>query len=379
MRLEHFRIDHRDDLAQVLATVHWEDNETPPSDLFIATTAEFEADLAPDPNAFLVGCLVPAMYLGERRIRVDAAICPELKEGLDTAMALMQHWSPERFVPLAIEAPHRTAARYRPTVRRCGAFLSGGFDSLAALRLNRLNYHQDHPGYIHDCLVVHGFDIGGVVARGMKFHVFERALAHMAPVARDAGVTLIPVYTNIRHLCDERDLWLDKFFGAVLAAVGHALGPRISLLNIASSFDIPNLVPCGSHPMLDPLYGSAEVRIRHRDHGLSRLEKLRIVAGWPVAFNHFRVCLANVPDQLNCGRCEKCVRTMTELLAIGQLHRTAAFDADDVTPDMLAAFRIDIRHREVFYGDLIDPLRAMGRDDLADAIAAGIAGRRPAL
>jgi len=39
---------------------------------------------------------------------------------------------------------------------------------------------------------------------------------------------------------------------------------------------------------------------------------------------------------------------------------------------MLSAFRIDIRHREVFYGELIDPLRARGRHDLADAIAQGI-------
>jgi hypothetical protein len=372
MILDNFRVTVADGLAQALATIRWEDREAAPRDLFITTTDRFANDLAADPHAFLVGCLVPAIYLGERRIQIAEAICPELKEGLTTAMALMQHWSPDRFRPLAIEAPLRRSARYRPAQRRCGGFLSGGFDSLAALRLNRRHYAPDHPGYIRDCLVVHGFDIGGVVARGMKYHVFDRTLKHLAPIAEDAGVELIPVYTNIRHLCDDRDLWLDKFFGAVLASVAHALSPRLSLVNIASSFDIPNLVPCGSHPLLDPEYGSTEVRIRHRDHGLSRLEKLRIVAEWPVAFNHFRVCLANVPDKLNCGRCEKCVRTMTELLAIGELHHTTAFDENDVTPDMLSAFRIDIRHREVFYGELIDPLRALGRHDLADAIAEGI-------
>ena len=87
------------------------------------------------------------------------------------------------------------------------------------------------------------------------------------------------------------------------AAAVHAFAPRINLAWLASSYDIPHLHPCGSHPLLDPEYGSSDLQIRHRDVGLSRMEKLKIVAGWEVAFQNFRVCLANVPDKLNCGRC----------------------------------------------------------------------------
>lgn len=47
----------------------------------------------------------------------------------------------------------------------------------------------------------------------MKFHVFDRALDAISKITDDAGTTLIPVYTNIRHLCDERELWLDSFSG----------------------------------------------------------------------------------------------------------------------------------------------------------------------
>jgi hypothetical protein len=190
----------------------------------------------------------------------------------------------------------------------------------------------------------------------------------MAPVAADAGITLVPVYTNVRHLCDERDLWLTYFFGAVLAAAGHALAGRLRLLFIASSYDIPNLHPCGSHPMLDPEYSSQSLAVRHRDLALSRLEKHRIVADWPAAFHNFRVCLANVPDRLNCGRCEKCVRTMTELAAIGRLQDTRAFEGETVTPEHFDAFDITIRGRDAFYRDLLAPLAARGRMDLVDTI-----------
>ncbi|MCF8126739.1 MAG: hypothetical protein K9J51_11015, partial [Desulfotignum sp.] len=212
------------------------------------------------------------------------------------------------------------------------------------------------------------FDIGGVQERGAKFHVFDRAMTAISKITRDAGTTLVPVYTNIRHLCDERSLWLDSFFGAVLAAMAHSFSDRVNLMFIASSYDIPNLHPCGSHPLLDPEYSSYAVRIRHRDYELSRLEKIKIVSKWDTAFQNFRVCLANVPDLLNCGRCEKCVRTMTELTALGLLHKTRAFAADEVTPADIAQFDITIRVRPPFYRPLIPLLRRQGRGDLAGTI-----------
>jgi hypothetical protein len=101
------------------------------------------------------------------------------------------------------------------------------------------------------------------------------------------------------HLCDDRDLCLNRFFGAGRAAVCHAFAPRLDRVEIAVSFDLPNRVPCGSHPMLDPEYGSFDVRIRHRDVELSR---------------------------------------------------------------------INIRHREPFYEELLEPLAARGRFDLVEVI-----------
>jgi hypothetical protein len=307
-------------------------------------------------------------------------------------MNILAHWTQGQDTPIKIEAKTREAGtreaenqeaenkeaenrdiRNREgtnqlTEPRAGMVMSGGMDSLAALRLNRLNYPQDHPGYVKDSFFLHGFDIGGVMERGMKFHVFDRAREAILKITKDAGTRLIPVYTNIRHLCDERKLWLDSFFGAVLAAMAHSFSTRINLMFIGSSYDIPNLHPCGSHPLLDPEYSSYNTRIRHRDYELSRLEKIKIVSTWDTAFQNFRVCLANVPDRLNCGKCEKCVRTMTELTALGLLHKTRAFVEDEVTPEDIEQFDITIRVRPPFYRPMIPLLRQQGRDDLAHAI-----------
>ena len=270
--------------------------------------------------------------------------------------------------PLQIEADCRTGLHESPTRGRAGQFLSGGIDSLCALKTNRDIYPRTHPGSVKDCLLVHGFDIGGVIERGAKYHVFERAKAHMAVVAEDAGVSLIPVYTNIRHLCDQRELWLNYFFGAVLAAVAHAFVSRMNLVYVASSYDLPNLHRCGSHPLLDPLFSSTQMRIVHKDVHLSRMEKHRIVSQWDAAFQNFRVCLANTPDRLNCGVCEKCTRTRTELLALGLLDKTKAFVENDVTPEELLKYSITIRGREIFYQDMLKPLTEIGRTDLVEVI-----------
>jgi hypothetical protein len=370
MRLSDLNKKTADGLVRVSATVTWEDCDEPERDIYIETEEGFADAIEPLPDAFLVGALIPALHLGEQRLAVDGAACPRLKEGLNMVMRLMQLWTQGQMKPLQLEVNTLAKPRYNASTRRAGLFLSGGIDSLAALRLNRLHYPKDHPGAVQDCLLVHGFDIGGVMARGMKYHVFERAKEHMAPVARDAGVNLIPVYTNIRHLHDHRDLWLNRFFGAVLGAVSQAFAPRLARMEIAASYDLPNLVPCGSHPMLDPEYSSFDVQVRHRDVELSRIEKLRLIADWDVALQNLRVCLANVQDRLNCGRCEKCVRTMTGLLAVGALHKTRAFAENDVTPDLFDAFRINIRHREPFYEELLEPLKTIGRQDLVNLIEA---------
>ncbi len=370
MKITDIQLTQDSDFAIASARVSFEQSDHPGKDVYIKTPVEYARGFDANPDAFLVGCLLPALHLGEKRIFLEGAVCPFLKEGVHVAMHILSHWTQGRYVPIPVES--RVRKHQDPPAQHgagAGMVMSGGMDSLAALRQNRLHYPDTHPAYVRDSFFLHGFDIGGVVERGAKFHVFDRAMTAVSRITQDAGTSLVPVYTNIRHLCDDRALWLDSFFGAVLAAMAHGFSSRINLMFIASSYDIPHLHPCGSHPLLDPEYSSYGMRIRHRDYELSRLEKIRIVSQWDTAFQNFRVCLANVPDQLNCGKCEKCVRTMTELTALGLLHKTRAFEADEITPADISRFDITIRVRPPFYRPLIPLLKEQGRDDLARTIA----------
>jgi hypothetical protein len=59
---------------------------------------------------------------------------------------------------------------------------------------------------------------------------------------------------------------------------------------------------------------------------------------------------------------------MTELTALGLLHKTRAFVEDKVMPADIEQFDITIRVRPPFYRPMVPLLRQQGRDDLADTI-----------
>ena len=368
MRITDLAREKQENTTRISARVGWEDCDQPERVVFMETPDPFGDSMSVKPETFLVGCIMPALHFGEKRIEMDHDICPELMEGLETVMAIMEMWTEGGFRPLELDTGTKRTRTVQNRRDRSAMVFSGGIDSIATLQLNRRRYPESHPGYIRDCLFIHGFDIGGVQERGMKYYVFDRALAAMKKITDHAGAELIPIYTNIRHLCDERDLWLNRFFGAVLAAAAHSFSDRFDRFSIASSYDLANLGPCGSHPLLDPEYSSFDLGIRHRDLAWTRIDKIKLVSEWPVALSNMRVCLANVKDRLNCGKCEKCVRTMTGLVAAGALERCDAFVENDVALDLFNAFKITIRHREPFYEELLPHLREKGRDDIVQVI-----------
>jgi len=376
VKIENLRTEKEGSRARVAATVTWEDCDRPAHELYFETEEEFGKGLTCNPHAFLVGCVLPAMHNGEKRLFIEGEVCPELRENLITAMHWVRHWfyEADRAI-VTIEAKMKTGVQNGRTPERTGMFFSGGIDSYGTLCANRLNYPEGHAGYIRDGLLLYGQNIES----DNRPETFAEAYADLSRVAKDGGVVLIPVYTNIRLLDDSREMFTVNH-GAILGAVAHAFSRRLTTVCIGSGDSIPGLryfnklffiPPLGSHPLLDPCYSSSDVRIRHDGLSISRLDKIKMIAGWDLALNNIKVCGPNWPGK-NCGQCEKCVRTMLGLVAAGALEKTTAFPLDDVTAELAAK----VHFKEPIYGytieqdylELIDPLREKGRLDLVNAI-----------
>lgn len=375
MRIESLKYSQNGDRTRVSAMVIWEDCDRPPFELYYETEGLGSADLRSDPQAYLVACLVPATHYGEKRIHLAEEVCPETLDGLRANMQWFHQWSRGKLKPLQIECARSQADYSRAPGRHAGSFLSGGIDSLATLRKNRLDFPRDHGASIYDCIVVHGFDIGGTTQGGTEEPFFSRALDPLCEIARDADVNLIPIRTNVRLLHDDVGFWMDYFHGAALASVAHILSKRLTRVYIASShYSSPT--PWGSHPLVDPNYGSYALQIRHDEPATTRLAKVRRVAEWDVALRNLRVCTANPDTGVNCGRCEKCLRTMLELLAVGKIESAESFPIRHVDESVLDTLSIHADYQTEWYEELLAPLSELGHHQIVEYIQTKIADYR---
>ena len=369
MIIDQFRKTSEDGYTSVSASLQWEQRDHTLKTLYFQTDLSFEEDLSPSPEAFLVASFLPAIHFGEKRIRVNGPVCEELLEGLSTAMALFHAWYGDRYRPIPIECcPVRQDSPVCTPRPRAAVFLSGGVDSLAVLRTNHLRLPIGHSDRFRDGIFIYGHDIGGTARRKSENEVFARALRRLEKVASEADLTLIPIRTNTRHLFDDHQFWMRFFYSAALAAVGHTLSRRIDRIGISSGNVIQHLRPWGSHPVLDPCYSSAAVQVRHAGLHHTRLDRVRWVSEWPAALSGLRVCGHNPAHGLNCGACEKCLRTMTQLVALGKLGETDAFPVKDISAGMIRRQLLMHDYQLAPYKDALSLLTKRDRNDLARAI-----------
>lgn len=372
MRIENFKKTVNTEKARISATVIWENCDRPSQEVFFETTAEFADDLYLNPNSWLLCCTLAAMRYGEKRIALDKPISPEIKDGLINSMKCLIAWHGGERQVIPIEAPLDTEVSFTYKKPRAAGLFSGGIDALAMVRDNHLNFPEGHSRRIQDGILVYG------VLQGENDYdpSFQNVINAVNTMAEDAGLQLIQVYTNayahFRDLDADFSFWRFEYHGSFLAAIAHAFAPRFSVASIASTYDLPNLEPWGSHPLLDPLYSTTDLQIRHENAALSRLEKTKLVGEWDVALKNLRVCNEKESysqGNYNCGNCEKCVRTMTAFLALGLLDHIPTFKEHDVTKEkLIKTCYLSDNYEENCYRELIDPLEMMGRHDLVEGI-----------
>jgi hypothetical protein len=279
-------------------------------------------------DPFLALTLLPAM-LQSRSIVVDSAapVSPTLISGIDRIQDVFSCWY-GALAKVAIRAEVAPAAR--PT-KGVASFFSGGVDGLYTL--------WKHPREISHLVFVHGLDI--------ELDDRERGrevLAENSRFARRVDKTLVPIETNVRSFVRSQGLTWDVAHGAALAAFAHLLD--FSTMFVAASHTYAELLPWGSHPLTDPLWSSEAVALVHDGAEASRSDKLRALASWPEALEILRVCWQ--PGAYNCGRCEKCLRTMVTLRLLGlhaprvpPLECAEAVSAVEIASESQATFWLD--------------------------------------
>lgn len=262
-----------------------------------------DEELSQGPAAAACLCFAAAS-LGGWRVRFPEPLSPGLLRNLKKLAKIWRRWwkcESGRF-----RARQSAAAGPPAGQRGFASFLSLGVDSFYTLL---------HRPDIDTIVYVAGYDVK--LDDRARLEGIERSLR---AVGAARGLKVILVRTNLRSHPVFRALNWERFHGAALAAVGHLLENSVRGIVISASYPLDFFQPWGSSWKTDPLWSSERFEVAHFGEDLWRFGKLEKIAAEPLVREHLRICWEQRNERPNCGRCEKCLRTMLGLLSLGQLR-----------------------------------------------------------
>lgn len=349
--------------VRVSATVRYDDPAHSSEVLWFEVPAEIAADLVILADPWLAALLPLACKLGEE-LWIEAPMDPVLQDGAREVMEWWRYWFPS----MSVVAIHTdgSQARQPGAMLRSAQFFSGGVDSFFTLLR-----HSGQPGTgVDDLLVGWGFDIP--LTDEAAFNNVRRSLG---AVAKALDKRLVPFSTNLRQTRFGREIpWGTIGHGNAMAAIALLTAGTYGRVLIPSTDGYRELGPWGSHVATDHHYSCSSMRLVHDGAAYSRLDKVRLISRSPVALAALRVCWRAQSDG-NCGRCEKCLRTMIALELCDSLELATTFPETKL--DLAKVSRIYCPWApegslQLYYQEMRAAAEAKGRTDLARAIGSAM-------
>lgn len=214
-----------------------------------------------------------------------------------------------------------------PNAGAVGTGISCGVDSLYALARESNHLYPNHK-------ITHlTFNNVGSHGEGEKARaLYQKRLQRPKKFAEEYGYEFVASDSNLMDVIQQSHFYthtyssmfpilcLQKLYSIYYYASGGYKYNEFTLKSVEGRC-------CGSYELLSlPVFSTHQLRIYSQGENMTRMQKLKTVVAYAPSYKYLNVCLK---DGDNCGRCEKCVRTMTGLDSLGKLdlyHKV--FDVD---------------------------------------------------
>ncbi|HIU51998.1 MAG TPA: hypothetical protein IAB70_05205 [Candidatus Merdicola faecigallinarum] len=267
---------------------------------------------------FITGIL-PMIYLEDITVVLDR-IDKDFYEAFDQIREGYKKMLPKGEWKGKIEAKEIIDHSKNPENGKSSVFFSGGVDSTSSLA----THIKEKPEFI----LIWGSDI---LQNNEKS--WETAKQIAQNTADQFGINTNYISSNFRFYLNENALttkyrellpvswWYDVQHGAAL--LGHvapiAYKKKLAVHYIPSSYNIHDKnVVCASYPTLDEKMKFCGCHIIHDGFEMTRLEKVKNICDFQKDSKPkitLRVCCTEREEEANCCKCEKCYRTIGELIA----------------------------------------------------------------
>jgi hypothetical protein len=306
---------------------------------------EFDRIMPLQNDAPLDGHVLPVfLYAASigKPLKVHGGLTRTALRNFEELSLLWNRWRPNLYHRFEI-IPERCIDEVNvPAEPAAIAAFSGGVDStFTALRHASSNPTNPRTRYpLRAALMVHGFDVDVY-----NFEDFRQLVERVRPLVDALGLDFRVLRTNSRDL--RLQDWRDTA-SLQLAGCLHMFSTKYQygLLGSTKAYD-ELVLPYGSCPLTDQLMTGGNFSVVHDGAGFSRTEKVAAIAQDPLACQVLKVCWAGADQSKNCGRCEKCIRSQLNFLAVGaktppafpgQLRVDDVRTMEIVTPCQVAEF-----------------------------------------
>jgi hypothetical protein len=291
--------------------------EDHPRFLWYRIPSEYAGGLSLQSDAFLLPGMLAGMHFGED-IEVRGTVSPRYAYVLDEYQYLLHRRLPDSVRPVNIRYAHLKKLDGRP--KAVGSTFSGGVDSLFTLWK-----HLPENQPLSDFRITHALFIMGFDIVRKKEAKYQSLLTRYRTALKELNIELIPVETNSVSLVVPR-MSLNWHYGPILAGCAHLFAGLFMRFYIPSSRDyyILKTRESSSEPLADGMLSSDTLDLIHHGAPYRRVEKVKAISDWEFAQRNLRVCTVT-DSEWNCSRCEKCIRTMIPLYALGKMDRFRTF------------------------------------------------------
>ena len=271
---------------------------------------EYQYALTRGCEPFLVGLLFTAMRRQTDMV-VHGEISPTLLDNLEEYQSAWNAWYPDLYTLIDIQADVESEIPGSNEPSSLTAF-TGGLDSAFTVWRHHKGYCGRQQRDLKAGVMIHGYDI----PLGQP-EVFDRAAYRAKTMLNSLGIPLITISTNLYAFRIDWQDMVNAYAASVVSGL-MLLERGYSEGLIAATHSYRRLkFPTTSNPATDRLLSSGTFRIIHDGTAFNRNEKARLLADWPEAFQNMRVCWAGDHLDRNCGRCEKCIRTILNFRVAG--------------------------------------------------------------
>lgn len=281
---------------------------------WIAASSVLAGLLDTGPSPFVPAAVMIASMLGED-LFIDSRVSAVQLEGGRRAMKLFEHWWGWS-TPVVTGQPALTSTGDALGDRgSTGLLFTRGIDSTSTLVCS---LEGKGPG------VTHLVSIDGLEPNHSPL-VAAQVRRDTESAAASVGLPFIGLSTNLRSEVDRFAGW-ERTHGAVLLGTALVLSPLLGRMVITPTLSDRQPIRHGSTPELDGCWATERTAVITADPSLTRTGRARIVVRRPALARTLKVCWqADVRG--NCGRCVKCLMTMTALASVAAPNPSEAFDA----------------------------------------------------